>query len=184
VQAIHDHARWTRGYGLGLNLIREGERLLAGHGGAMPGFIAGMYVSPQDRIGAVVLTNSSTANVEELTVRLAVKTIEAMPTAPEPWKPDAPVPDDVAPLLGSWWSEGYELVFRWRAGKLEIRGATDAPTDPPAVLEQLDADRWRTVSGPEHGELLRLTRDENGAIVKLNWAGYPVSREQRLFTAE
>jgi len=44
VQSIADHVRWTGGYGLGLQLLRDGERILAGHGGSMPGFIAGVYV--------------------------------------------------------------------------------------------------------------------------------------------
>ena len=69
VQTIDDHVRWTGAYGLGLGLRRDGERILAGHGGAMPGFIAGVYVSPRDKVGAAVLTNSSIASVEELTGR-------------------------------------------------------------------------------------------------------------------
>jgi len=34
VQTIDDHERWTSGYGLGLGLRRDGERVLAGHGGS------------------------------------------------------------------------------------------------------------------------------------------------------
>src|SRR6185312_8618710 len=51
VQTISDHVRWTDGYGLGLMLLRDGERILAGHGGSMPGFIAALYVSPSDKTG-------------------------------------------------------------------------------------------------------------------------------------
>ena len=47
MQTIDDHVRWTGGYGLGLGLRRDGERILAGHGGSMPGFIAGVLVSPR-----------------------------------------------------------------------------------------------------------------------------------------
>ena len=45
VQAIDDHERWLSGYGLGLQLRREGDRILAGHGGSMPGFIARLFFS-------------------------------------------------------------------------------------------------------------------------------------------
>src|SRR5690242_14681414 len=38
LQTISDHVRWTGGYGLGLQLVRDGERILFGHGGSMPGF--------------------------------------------------------------------------------------------------------------------------------------------------
>ena len=43
---------WARAYGLGYDLQRIGERVLAGHGGAMPGFLAGLRVRRQDRVGA------------------------------------------------------------------------------------------------------------------------------------
>ena len=42
-------------------------------------------------------------------------------------------------------------------------------------------DRWRTVSGPEHGEALRIERDDAGRVVRLVWAGYPVTRAPRSF---
>ena len=38
-------------------------------------------------------------------------------------------------------------------------------------------DRWRTVSGPEHGEALRIVRGEDGSVERMVWAGYPVTRE-------
>ena len=92
VQAIDDHFRWTAGYGLGLGLRRDGERILAGHGGAMPGFIAGVLVSPRDKIGAAVLTNSSTAAVDELTLALVARTVAAWPVPPRPWHVEEPPP--------------------------------------------------------------------------------------------
>src|SRR5262249_36271453 len=45
VQVIQEHERWLAGYGLGLSLRRDGERIVAGHTGSMPGFIAVMYFS-------------------------------------------------------------------------------------------------------------------------------------------
>jgi hypothetical protein len=33
------------------------------------------------------------------------------------------------------------------------------------------------VSGPEHGEALRIQRDADGSITQMVWAGYPVTRE-------
>jgi len=60
VQAMADHARWTVGWGLGFELFRLGERVLVGHGGAMPGFLAGLAVERAERTGAAVLTSAST----------------------------------------------------------------------------------------------------------------------------
>ena len=44
VQTMVDEERWTLGWGLGLELYRRDERVFVGHGGAMPGFLAGLVV--------------------------------------------------------------------------------------------------------------------------------------------
>ncbi len=181
VQTIDDHERWTGGYGLGLGLRRDGERILAGHGGSMPGFIAGVYVSARDKVGAAVLTNSSTAAVEELALKLIGRTIEAWPVVPEPWRVEDEPPADVVPLLGIWFVEGSQIVFRWREGRLEGRFDGIPDWKPSSHFAREADDRWRTVSGPEHGEALRIERDASGAVVRLIWAGYPVTREPRGF---
>jgi CubicO group peptidase (beta-lactamase class C family) len=171
VQSMADHIRWTSGYGLGLQLLRDGERILAGHGGSMPGFIAGVYVSPADGVGVGVLTNSSTARLAQLALKLVAETVERWPAPPKPWQVDEPPPDEVVPLLGIWFMEGDQVVFRWRDGKLEARFPDDADWQPPAVFERVDDDRWRIVSGWEEGELLRAEAD------RMVLAGYPVTRE-------
>jgi len=179
VQTIDDHVRWTRGYGLGLSLNRDGERILAGHGGAMPGFIAGVLVSPEDEVGAAVLTNSSTADVERLVLDLVDRTVAAWPVPPAPWRVEEAPPADVAPLLGVWWVEGTQIVFRVREGRLEGRFTGTPGWKPSSVFERESDGAWRTVSGPEQGERLRIERDGAGEIVRLVWAGYPVTREPR-----
>jgi CubicO group peptidase (beta-lactamase class C family) len=118
VQAIDEHERWTSGYGLGLALRRDGERILVGHGGSMPGFKATLLVSPVDRIGAATLTNGSTIAVEELARALMSKTIEAMPTAREEWRVGEPVPAELEGVPGVWFLEGSEMVLRWRDGRV------------------------------------------------------------------
>ena len=175
VQSIDDHVRWTGGYGLGLMLRRDGERVLAGHGGSMPGFIAGVYVSPAEKIGAATLTNSSTAVLGDLTLKLVAVTNERWPVPPEPWHVEEPPPDDVVPLLGIWFMEGSQLVISWHNGTLEARFPEDAEWKPPAVFRREAEDRWRIVSGWEHGELLRVEED------RLVLSGYPVTREPQLW---
>ena len=181
VQTIADHDRWTSGYGLGLALRRDGERILAGHGGAMPGFIAGVLVSPSDGIGAAALTNSSEAEVEPLVVQLIARTVDVWPVAPEPWRFEEPPPVDVESMLGIWWLEGTQMTFRWRDGKLEGRIVGIPDWRPSSVYEREGDDRWRTVSGPEQGEVLRVERGADGTVTRMIWAGYPVTREQRPF---
>jgi CubicO group peptidase (beta-lactamase class C family) len=171
VQSIADHTRWTQGYGLGLSLSRDGDRIVAGHGGSMPGFIAFVGVSPTDKVGAAVLTNSSTARVEQLGLKLIATTVDQWPVPPEPWRVEEPPSAEIERLLGIWYMEGDQVVFRWRGGKLEAQ-FTDAPDwSPPAVFEQGADGRWRVVSGWEQGEVLRI-EDQ-----RLVLSGYPVTRE-------
>jgi CubicO group peptidase (beta-lactamase class C family) len=181
VQSIDDHARWTGGYGLGLMLRRQGERIFAGHGGSMPGFIAGVYVSPSDKVAAAVLTNSSSAAVGDLVLALVAATAARWPVPPEPWRVEQPPPDEVVPLLGIWFMEGDQVVIRWRDGALEARFPDDPEWAEPAVLRREGDDRWRIASGWEHGELLRVERDGGGTVTRLVLAGYPVTREPTLW---
>jgi CubicO group peptidase (beta-lactamase class C family) len=177
VQAIAEHDRWLAGYGLGLELRRDGERILAGHGGSMPGFIARLVFSPQEKVSVVALTNESEAALGELGLALARTTIEEWPVSPEPWRVGEPPPDEVVPLLGIWFMEAARLVFRWREGRLEARYDGMEEWEPSAAFERETDDRWRTVSGPEHGEALRIRRGADGSVAGLVWAGYPVTRE-------
>jgi CubicO group peptidase (beta-lactamase class C family) len=177
VQVIADHERWLGGYGLGLILRRDGERIVAGHGGSMPGFIAGVYFSAAEKVAIAVLTNESSALIGELELGLVRTTIEEWPVAPEPWRVGEAPPDDVVPLLGPWFIEASEVVLRWREGQLEARWDWAADWQPSSVFEREADDRWRTVSGPEHGEALRVERADDGSVARLVWAGYPVTRE-------
>ena len=91
--------------------------------------------------------------------------------------------ENVAPLLGRWWSEGSEFVFSWREGTLEARLADSPSALPPARLEREGEGVWRTISGRERGELLRVVRDEDGVVRKLYWATYPFTRDPKSFAA-
>jgi len=177
VQVIAEHERWLWGYGLGLQLHRDGDRIFAGHGGSMPGFIARLYYAPRDKVVVAALTNESAAGLPPFALALARTTVEEWPVAPEPFRVGEAPPEDVVPLLGVWFMEASQVTFRWRAGRLEASSPDDADWEPPAVFEKETGDRWRTVSGPEHGEALQIVRGDGGTIERLVWAGYPVTRE-------
>jgi len=181
-QSMADLEQWKLGWGLGVALFREEDRIFVGHGGAMPGFLAGLAISPKERSGAAVLVNSGAGvKIEELLRRLAVKAAEAYPPEPEAWQAAEGIPPELEPLLGRWWSEGNEIVIRIRKGRLELRDPTAAPSLPPSVFEPAGEDRFRGVSGPEEGELLEVVRDDGGQVTKLYWATYPLTREPQVF---
>jgi CubicO group peptidase (beta-lactamase class C family) len=180
---------WASGFGLGLLLAPQARRAVhVGHDGAMPGFLAGVYGrrgdGAPDGLGCAVLGSSGTAGqINELVHELLRLTVEADPADIKPWKPAAPAPREYRSALGVWWSEGSPFVFSWHDGALQAR-LPEAPADrPPAVFRALPGrpDVLRTVSGREAGELLRLTRDDTGAIVRMHWATYRFTRVQEAF---
>jgi hypothetical protein len=135
-------------------------------------------------VGAVVLTNSGRwPKLSETGLALAEAALDQLAPELEPWSPEEPPPEEIEPLLGRWWSEGSETVFSWRKGKLEARLATAPPEREPSVFEREGEDRFRTVSGGERGEAMRVVRDDSGAVVKLYWATYPFTRAPEIFGA-
>ena len=174
---------WTLGWGLGLELYRDGNRIYAGHGGAMPGFLANLVVAREDGIGAVALANSSAlAYVDSLTLKLAGAAAELSPSPPDEWRVEEPPPAEVAGILGNWWGEGVPYVFRWRKGMLEATlNVPAARVLEPTRFEPDGTDRYRAISGLERGELLRVVRMDDGTVEKLYWATYPFTREPRTF---
>jgi CubicO group peptidase (beta-lactamase class C family) len=177
VQAMADPYRWQLAWGVGLMLVRSGESIYCGHDGGMPGYLANVLASREERLGAAVLTNGG-ANVDpsSLSVALLETTRERFPPETAAWKPGEEPPAALAHALGRWWSEGAEFVMRWHDGHLEMRW-TEAPEWAPwAQFEALGDDRFRTVFGRERGELLRIVRDDAGTPAKLYWATYPMTR--------
>jgi CubicO group peptidase (beta-lactamase class C family) len=182
VQVMADPDRWLLAWGLGLMLHRRGERILYGHDGSMPGFLATLLCSRAEGAQACVLTNSSTgyAGIFELAAAIVEQAIEERPREPELWRGHEPPPAEIEELLGIWWSEGDQLVFGWRDGHLEARLTGASARVKPSVFDQEAPGRYRVASGREHGELLEVVRDESGAVAKLYWATYPLTREPQL----
>jgi CubicO group peptidase (beta-lactamase class C family) len=182
VQTMADDASWTLGWGLGLELFRSGDRVLAGHGGAMPGFLAGLAVSRGHGVGAAVLTSASTrARAEELAVQLACTALDALPADEPRWLPGAEPPPEVRELLGPWWTEGNELVLSYVGGRFQAELVKGPAGRRVSWFEQETADHFRVVEGRERGEQLRVVRDDTGAVVKLYFATYPVTRTPQTF---
>ena len=181
-QAMIDRERWSAAMGLGFFLLRSGTRTYVGHTGGMPGHITALFTDREARTGAVVLTNSGTTpEIDGFAVAMADHVTEHEPVVPEPWRPGTHVPEELADLVGVWWSEGSPFAFSVREGRLEARAPSLPEHKPSSKFEQLEPDVFRTVAGREEGELLRVTRDADGRAVRMNWATYLVTRQPYAF---
>jgi CubicO group peptidase (beta-lactamase class C family) len=190
-----DEELWGEGFGLGLGLMPQPptashRRVVhVGHGGAMPGFLAGVYgrrggEDNPGALGCAVLASSGTAlGAVDLVHELLRLSVETDPADIRAWRPGPAAPERYRSILGLWWSEGYPHVFTWHDGALQARAA-EAPADrPPSVFRPAgeNPDVLRTASGREAGELLRLTRDAGGTVVRMHWATYRFTRQQEAF---
>jgi CubicO group peptidase (beta-lactamase class C family) len=176
-QTMADLEQWTLGVGLALMLMRMGDRIFSGHSGGHLGFLSNVACHRPTRTGAAVVTNSSAGvAITTLGVELANAVAEGDPADPAVWLPGEPPPAELEGVLGVWWSEGNEFVFRYRDGALEalVRGA--APGSDRMRFRPDGDDRYRAVDGLERGELLRVVRDERGEVVRLEFASYPFAR--------
>jgi CubicO group peptidase (beta-lactamase class C family) len=196
-RTVTEEELWSVGFGLGLIVIPRGDRIVhVGHDGAMPGFLAGVYgrrggdgggrggQGTPPALGCAVLGSAGNgAAVLDLVHRLLATAVEHDPPDIAPWRPGEPAPPAYRSVLGRWWGEGFPHDFRWRDGRLESRMVGDPAGHPPSVFAPVDGqpDVLRTVSGREAGELLRLTRDSVGAVMRMHWATYRFTRVQETF---
>ncbi len=178
-RAVVDLDRWQVGMGLGFFLLRSpGGRVLVGHTGGMPGHVSGVFTHRESGTAGIVLMNSSVpGDPAALAASLVDTVLDRDPAEPEPWRPGTEVAGDLVPLLGRWYSEGRAWDLVVRAGTLGAR-MPDWPAERESwTFLREDEDRYRTTSGAERGEVLRVVRREDGSVESLRWATYRLSRE-------
>jgi CubicO group peptidase (beta-lactamase class C family) len=181
-QIMIDRQRWTGAFGLGFMLLRSGNRTYVGHTGGWPGFITGLFTHRESGTGGLALMNStSSPEPAVFAIALADHVVDNDPVEQEVWRPGKEVPAELADLVGLWYSEGAPFVFSVKQGRLEARAQALPEHKPSSVFEKVGEDLYRTVSGREAGELLRVTRDESGRVTKMNWATYLVTRKPLAF---
>jgi CubicO group peptidase (beta-lactamase class C family) len=175
---------WTGAMGLGFFLMRSPTgRTWVGHTGGMPGHITGVFTHRESGTGGIVLMNATVSPAPDaLAIELADHVVEHDPVEDEPWRAGTELPEEYRGLLGRWFSEGHPFVIVVSGGALQARIDLPAAASlPPSVFEKVADDVYRTVSGRERGELLRVTRAPDGTVTKLNWATYLFTREPIAF---
>jgi CubicO group peptidase (beta-lactamase class C family) len=183
VQVMVDRQAWTSAWGLGLILERRDGRVLAGHTGAMPGFLSALWVDRGSRSVAVALTNTTRGVAIADVAAEALDLVLAATPEPvgEPWRPAPPCPPELEGVLGRWWSEADETVFSWRADGLHAHLASAPTTSETRFAPEAEpgGEVFRAVAGRMAGERLRIRRDGRGEVVGLEWATYPFTRSPR-----
>ncbi len=162
---LSDRRGWTAAYGLGLELVRVGERVLIGHGGSMPGFAAGLLVARGERVAGAAMTNVWGGRAGGF-LREMVQAVLAADSPPDTsaWQAED-VPAELQALLGPWYYRGLPLAVTFRAGRLYL-GLPDnrAPTDSFVAS---GPDTFRATGGARRGETLQVIRDAAGVPVVL-----------------
>jgi D-alanyl-D-alanine carboxypeptidase len=159
-------------HGLGFQLHAGGSGMLVGHGGSMPGFLAGCFVDRPRRTGTVFLTNATTGLVHaDLVVGLLDELERSEPTVPRPWRPTSAVPPELADALGVWHWGNTPFVFAMDGDRL----VASAGADDKYSFAVVDG-RVVGTSGYHAGEELRVVRREDGTVSHLDIATFIYTR--------
>lgn len=165
------------GYGLGVQLMRRGERILAGHTGSMPGFLAALWVSVADGVGALTLANcTSGPKVSTLAADLLEIVADAEPGFPAPWRPAPSLDADLLDLAGPWYWGTMPFVLRVRSsGELHLAPLTGQGRGSRFHVEHDGT--WTGLEGYYAGETLRAVRRTDGSVSHLDLGSFVFTRE-------
>ncbi len=142
-------------HGLGVRLYGRGDRTLVGHGGSMPGFLAGFVVDPRRRSAGFTLANATVGDTPGLALTLLDRLEQLEPPLPPEWSPEPEV-EDAAELLGLWYWGNTPITFAVGDGHLVIEEAN--PGHRTRLVREA-ADTWRCLDQYYAGELLHVVRD-------------------------
>jgi len=160
---------WSSGTGLGFDVKRVKDRTYIGHGGGYPGNTTQTLIQLDDKVGVIVLTNTTDSNPSDIAQQLMATVGQATAKAAM-----------VKPVLVAWdpaW-ERFVGLYRGRGGdeqvvllnKRLVLITPNGPTlDSPVTLEPLGSGRFRVVAptgGGVVGEVVRFV-EENGRPMRM-----------------
>jgi len=173
-----DDDAWTGGYGLGLQLLRTGGRMLSGHTGSMPGFVATVWVSVEERLAGLAMANATSGPmIGTIAADLIRIVAEHEPPIPKPWQParDADVDPQLLELTGLWYWGANPFALYLRADRgLEIK-----PLSKTGRASRFRAEHdgtWTGLDAYYTGETLRVIRDADGTVTHLDIGTFVFTR--------
>lgn len=160
--AVPDRDR-DRDWGLGIQLTRDQGRALFGHGGSMPGFLAQLWISAEDRLAAIVLSNATSGPAVGATATDLIRIVaEREPRIPEPWRPLPDVDPELLKLTGLWFWGSAAFVLRLAADRGLELSQLDGPSVRAARFRAEEDGTWTGLDGYYDGETLRVVAGEDG----------------------
>jgi CubicO group peptidase (beta-lactamase class C family) len=171
-------AAWDLSYGLGVQTVRAGGRMLAGHTGSMPGFLCALWVCADERAGAVVAGNATAGvPIGALAADLVGVVADREPRIPEPWRPLPEVDPALLELTGVWyWGPSAYTLKLAAERRLELAPLSGGGTRGARFRPAADGE-WVGLSGYFHGEALRAVRDSGGRLTHLDIGSFVFTRE-------
>jgi CubicO group peptidase (beta-lactamase class C family) len=168
---------WDAAYGLGTQLLRRDGRLLAGHSGSMPGFVAGLWTSPDDGLAAVAMANATSGVMaSRLAAELLGIVADREPVIAEPWRPMPDVDARLVALAGTWYWGTLAHTLRVRAGRvLELGPVADGGRR--SRFRPGGEDAWTGLEGYFAGETLRVVCRTDGTVSHLDLGTFVFTRE-------
>jgi CubicO group peptidase (beta-lactamase class C family) len=143
-------------YGLGLQVLRVEGRTLVGHGGSMPGFLAGVFVDREERTGAVSLANTTTG-LDAVVFGLLDDLRATEPRIVDAWSPEPPA--EPLESLGVWFWGPAPHALRSIAGGLLHLGPLPGRPGRASRFTRRDDGTWVGLDGYYAGETLRIADD-------------------------
>lgn len=164
-------------YGFGMRIENLGGRVLVGHSGSVPGFLAALTISEADDVAAVVLANcTSGPMVTQVAADLVRVVAEAEPRIPEPWRPLRDVDQSVLPLAGQWYWGTSPFALRITAdGHLSL-----GPLSGGGRRSRFRANgegTWTGLEGYFAGETLRAVQRPDGTVDHLDLGSFVFTRQ-------
>ena len=164
-------------YGLGMQIQQRHGRLLVGHSGSLPGFLANLTISVEDDVAAVVLANCTSGPLlSTLGADLVRIVAEAEPRIPEPWRPMTEVDPDVLELAGQWYWGTYAFALRLTADGL-ISLEPLSGTGRRSRFRANGDGTWTGLEGYYAGEPLKAVRRPDGTVSHLDLGSFVFTRQ-------
>jgi CubicO group peptidase (beta-lactamase class C family) len=161
---------WTGAHGLGWQVWNVDGTRYAGHGGSMPGFLAGLRVEIESGDGVGILTNT-TSGLGAIGPELLTAYREREPRTPEPWH--AAGDPGLLELVGAWhW--GPSVSTAKVVGEHLVLGEPGQARG--SRFERVGPDEWVGLDGYHTGEPLRVVRRADGSPSHLDLASFRFTR--------